>query len=147
VSDSQYLYSISVAINTPSAHAWPIMSDVERWAVWTASIRKVRRLDSGPLAVGSKAWVFQPEVPPALWQVTAREPGRSFTWVSRGPGVRATGHHLVEPAPEGAKVMLSLEYSGFFSPLVARLTASLNDRYLGLEAAGLKKQSEETFAR
>jgi len=147
VSNSQHLYSISVAINAPPAHVWRIMSDVEDWPIWTASIRKVRRLDSEPLAVGSKAWVFQPNVPPALWQVTALEPGLSFTWTSRGPGVRATGYHLVEPASDGSKVTLSIEYIGFLSPLVARLTARLNDRYLGLEAAGLKKQSEGTFIK
>ena len=147
MSNSPYLYSISVAINAPPAHVWRIMSDVERWPVWTASIKKVGRLDSGPLVVGSKAWVFQPKVPRALWQVTALEPERSFTWVSQGPGVRVTGYHLVEPASNGSQVTLSIEYIGFLSPLVARLTARLNERYLGLEAAGLKKQSEGTFIK
>jgi hypothetical protein len=43
----------------------------------------------------------------------------------------------------GSRATLSLQFTGLFGPLAGLLTRGLNDRYLKLEAAGLKRQSEE----
>ena len=145
--NTKYFFGIGVTITVPPNHVWAIMSDVEHWHLWTPSVRRIRRLDKGLLRVGSKALVFQPKLPPALWRVTAIEHERSFTWVSRGPGVSVTGYHGIDPIPEGSKVTLSIRYSGLLAPILSRLTAKLTDQYLGLEAAGLKKLSENTYAR
>ena len=39
---------------------------------------------------------------------------------------------------------LSIHFDGLLGPLWGWLTRRLNERYLGLEAAGLKRRSEET---
>ena len=64
------------------------MADGERWHEWTPSVRSIRFLDKGPLALGTRALIRQPRFPPAVWQVTALEPGKSFTWRSGAPGLR-----------------------------------------------------------
>lgn len=102
----------------------------------------VQRLDSGPLAPSSRARIRQPKLLPAVWQVTALEPERSFTWTTGSPGVRVTARHSVEPTGNGSRATLSLQFEGLFGGLVARLTRGLNNRYLGIEAAGLKRRSE-----
>lgn len=143
--DAKYFFSISVEIAAPPGHIWKIMADVEHWHTWTPSVTKIKRLDKGPFAVGSKLVIHQPKFPPALWRVTALEPERSFTSVSYAPGVLVTAHHFIEPLSEGSRVTLSIKYTGLFASMFSRLTGKITDRYLGLEAAGLKKQSETTY--
>jgi uncharacterized membrane protein len=81
------VFSIAIEITAPSERVWQVMSDVERWHEWTASIKSVRRLGSGAFAVGSRVLIRQPKLPPAFWKVVAIEPGKSFTWISASPGV------------------------------------------------------------
>ena len=140
------LFSISVDIDAPPATVWSVMSDVERWHEWTASITRVMRVDHGPFAVGSRARVRQPRLLPAEFIVTELEENRGFTWVTHSPGVTATARHLVEPIPRGTRATLSVQFDGLAAPIVAWMTRNLNDRYLALEAAGLKKRAEARSA-
>ena len=118
------------------------MRDGERWPEWTASVTSVELLTPGPLAVGSRVRIRQPGFPPAFWTVT--ELGeRDFTWVTRGPGAVVTARHRVEPVDQRSRGHLSLRFAGLFGPLLGRLTRSINERYLSMEAAGLKNRSEE----
>jgi uncharacterized membrane protein len=137
-------YTVSIDIQAPPDRVWAIMSDIRRWHEWTPSVTSIRRLDEGPLRVGSRAMVRQPKVPPALWRVTEIEEGRRFSWVTGTPIARATGRHSVEPTPGGSRATLALEYSGLLGALVARLLDDINRRYLTMEANGLKARSEAT---
>jgi hypothetical protein len=139
-------FSISIDIAAPPAVVWGILSDGERWPDWTPTVSSVRLLDQGPLAVGSRAVIRQPRFPPALWRVTELEEGRFFTWVTKAPGVSVFARHSVEAKELGARATLSLQFRGLLGPLVGRLTRHLNNRYLGLEAAGLKRRSESAAA-
>src|SRR5262249_52676414 len=130
-------------IAAPANVVWSVMCDVQRWHEWTASVRRIRLLDDGPLRVGSRALIHQPRFPPALWTVTALEAGRSFTWKTVAPGMRVCGRHSVESSGEGSRANLHLDYEGAAGRLLAWLTRGITQRYLGLEAAGLKKRSEE----
>jgi uncharacterized membrane protein len=136
-------YQIKVDIAAPPEIVWGVMSDGERWPEWTASVTSVRRLDDGPLRVGSRALIRQPKFPPARWTVTELLPGRSFTWKSGAPGLWVYGHHSVEPSATGTSATLRLFYEGALARLMGRLTAGITKRYLGMEAAGLKQRSEE----
>jgi hypothetical protein len=79
---------------------------------------------------------------PFTWTVTHLERGKGFTWTMRSPGVSVTARHYVDPTPGGSRATLSVQYGGLLAGLVARLTAPVNDRYLQLEADGLKARSE-----
>src|SRR6185503_874596 len=113
--------------------------DVERWHEWTPSVRSIRLLDRGPLLVGTRALVRQPKFPPALWKVTAIEPGKTFTWKSGAPGMWVYGSHSVDPIAGGTRATLRLHYEGLLGQLLARLTRGITNRYLEYEATGLKQ--------
>lgn len=96
-----------------------------------------------PLAVGSRAIIWQPKLLPAKWEITElKDQERMFTWVTRGPGMRLTARHWVDVTRDGSRATLSLHFSGPLGGLFARLTRKLNERYLALEAKGLKERSE-----
>lgn len=133
----------TVDIQAPPDPVWDAIRNVEYWSEWTPAIVSVRLLDPGPLTVGTRAIVRQPKLLPARWQVIELEEGRSFTWIMRGPGVRVTARHSVEGIANASRVTLSLDFSGPLGPVCARLTRGLNERYLALEARGLKRRAEE----
>lgn len=136
-------FSIDVDIQAPAARVWPIVHDVDRWPEWTPTVRKIRRLDRGPLTVGSRVVIYQPKLLPAKWEVTEiDERTRSFTWITRAPGMLLEARHRIADHRDTSRATLSIQFSGPLGPLFARLTANLNDRYLALEAAGLKQRSE-----
>jgi len=121
------------------------MSDPERWHEWTPSVRSIRLLGRGPLAVGKRALIRQPKFRPAVWTVTALDPGRSFVWKSGAPGMWVYGHHSVEPLGAGSRAWLRLHYEGPLGVLLARWTRGITNRYLAYEAKGLKQRSESIF--
>src|SRR5215207_1185643 len=128
--------SVTIDIAAPPERAWTVISDVERWHEWTPSITRVRLLGKRPFAVGSRAFIRQPKLPPALWTVTDIVPGRSFTWVSVAPGLRVSGFHAVEPTLDGSRATLAIEIQGLLGGLWWRLSKGITERYLAYEAAG-----------
>ncbi|KGN35490.1 SRPBCC family protein [Knoellia subterranea] len=139
--------SIEIDIDATPERVWEVMSDVERWPEWTETVTAVTRLDSdGALGLGARARVEQPKLPPTEYVVSEFDPGRAFTWLATGPGVRTTARHMITARPEGgAHVRLSVEQAGPLGAVMGRLFfKGLTDRYLATEAAGLKARSEGT---
>ncbi len=137
-------FSISVDVNASPERVWEVMADADRWREWTSSITSVELLDK-PIAVGGRAVVRQPELPPAKFKITAVEPGRSFTWATGYPAGLVYMHakHTVKPTPTGARAELVPRFDGLLGGVMGKKMAELNNRYLKMEAAGLKRFSEE----
>jgi hypothetical protein len=120
-----------------------VLREIERWPEWAATVTSVRRLDDGPLAVGSRIRMEQPRIPPTEYVVTELEPRRSFTLVDTGPGVRTTARHLLEElGTGGTRVTLGVEMAGPVGGVMGRVYRRLTDRYLTAEAEGIKARSE-----
>ena len=135
--------STRIDVAAPVEQVWEVLREVERWAEWAPTVTSVRRLDDGPLAVGSRARVEQPRIPATEYVVTELEPGRSFTWVATGPGVRTTARHLLEDfGAGGTRVTLAVEQAGPVGVVEGRIYRRLIDRYLAAGAQGLKARSE-----
>ena len=131
-----------IDIDAPADRVFAIMADVERWPEWTASITSVQRLEPGPLRPGARARIRQPKLPPALWTVTELADGRRFTWQSVAPGLRVVAHHVAEPVATGTRATLTVEFHGLLGGLWRALSGGITQRYIELEAAGLKARAE-----
>jgi uncharacterized protein YndB with AHSA1/START domain len=133
-------HEVTTTIAAPADRVWAILSDVERWPSWTASVTSVE-LD-GPLAAGAKAKIRQPKLPVTTWTVTEVVPGRSFTWEAKAPGSHATGWHEVTPTGDGGcEVRLAIEQAGPLGSLVGLLYRGLTKRYVQMESDGLTAES------
>ena len=138
----------SVHIDAPPDVVWRVWTDVERWPEWTASMRKITRLDEGPFGSNSSARVQANAPPTADWRVTQFDEGRSFTWEAEMTGAHAVGTHLVEPDGAGAKATMTISISGGLpAALLTPLLAAISRRNLRLEAEGLKRRCEEMAGR
>jgi uncharacterized membrane protein len=133
---------VTTAVDAAPEQVWPLFVDVERWPEMTKSIREVRRVDSGPLRVGSEAIIKQPRLARARWRVTELEPGRSFTWETTTGGVTTVGGHIVEPARPGSTITLTLSLRGPLAPLVYAVMGRLSHRYLTMEMEAFRRTAE-----
>lgn len=132
----------SVTIAAPPERVWEVVVDVERWPERLPTVDAVERLDSGPLAVGSRTRLQQPRLRTAVWTVTEMADGSSYTWESSSPGVTISAAHIVEPHPDGSRLVLDLTVSGPLSWLGWLLMRSLSKRYVETEAVSIKRVAE-----
>jgi uncharacterized membrane protein len=132
----EFTHTLHVSASVQRMHA--AFVDVEDWPRWTPSITSVRRLDQGPLAVGSRAEVRQPKLPRAVWTVT-RLDDAAMVWESRAPGIRTIGEHVAVPEGDGVRLELRLVQAGPLGWLIGRLYGGLTRRYLSLEAEGFRR--------
>ena len=133
----------SIDIDAPASTVWAVVSDVERWPEWTASISSVERSRTGPLAVGERVVVTQPRLPTLTYTVTEVDEGRSFTWSAGSAVSHGVGEHVLTPRVNGGcTATLRLTQRGPGARLVGVLLDRITRRYLRMEAEGLKARSE-----
>jgi uncharacterized membrane protein len=141
------IYSAQAVASAPQHEVWQALVDVTDWPRWTPSYTSITRLDDGPLAVGSRARVKQPRLAPSVVEVTELDPGRVFTWVSTAAGVRFVGRHrLVPEAGDGTRIELAAELTGRLAGTVKLLLGRRIQRYVELEANGIKAAAEAAGA-
>lgn len=141
---------LTKTVTTPADldSAWIAITDVTAWPRWTASVSDVQMIDDGPLRKGSRARVKQPGMQPLTWSVTELTDRAEFTWVTDSPGVHTIGRHKLDRNEDGTtRITVELEQTGPLAGVINLFIGKRTERYLGLEAAGLKAASEDVAAR
>ena len=131
-----------VSIDTSPERVWQVLADVEHWPAWTTTMIRVDHLDPPPLGLGSRVHIEQPKLRPATWTVTDWRPASQFTWTCTMPGVSLTGIHRIEGSQEGCVAIAELRLRGALSWLTGWMAGALIERYMQIEAEGLKRRSE-----
>jgi uncharacterized membrane protein len=138
------------SVTTPADldSAWAALTDVTGWPYWTKSVTDVQLIDDGPLHLGTRARVKQPGMQPLTWAVTDLTDRTEFTWATKSPGVHTIGRHKLARNDDGTtRITLELEQTGPLAGVLNLFIGKRTERYLGLEAAGLKAASEDVAAR
>ena len=131
-----------ISIQAPVERAWAVLSDIERWPEWTASVRSARPLGTGPAGVGARYRLEQPRLDPAEFTITEWQPPHSFTWGMSAPGVTAVAVHSLREQPGGCELELRLEFKGLLALLVPLTGGKMIREYMAMEAEGMKRRSE-----
>ncbi|MEP7158684.1 MAG: SRPBCC family protein [Chloroflexota bacterium] len=133
-----------VEIAAPAPQVWAQITDVEAWPAWAPQMKRLERIDGGPLHLGSRIRVRPNGLPTNVWQVTEFEDGRLFTWeTSLVPGLRLTGGHELTPAGDRTSTEFWLDACGplgaLVGPILRRTVFRRNTRNA---TEGLKRHME-----
>jgi uncharacterized membrane protein len=132
-----------VEIDAPASVVWDVFAAVERWPDWTASVQSLTALDGPEIEQGRRFEIKQPRLPKVVWEVTAAEPGTSWTWRQHSAGATTFATHVVTPrGADRTLVEQRIDQRGPLGVITAVLMRRLTKRYLRLEADGLKARSE-----
>lgn len=137
-------YEHTVDIAAPASSVWQVVADIEHWPDWTPTMTIIEALDPLPIHVGLRARVKQPGLRPSVLTVSALEEGRRFLWSTKQPGLTFIADHIIVSTPEGVRVRLVAEFSGFLAPIVSAIYGKKTRSYVATEAESLKKRVEGT---
>ena len=137
-------FQLSIDIHAPIERVWDVTADIERWPEWTPTVTRATVHGKGPAGVGTLITIYQPKLLPALWRMTQFEPMRNMELKSGFPGLRVIALHSMAPRGDHTALTLTIRFEGWMGKLLGKRLADLNNRYLALEADGIKRYCEKT---
>jgi uncharacterized membrane protein len=132
----------SIEIDASQQRVWDVLTDLEAWPERIETVDTVELLTPAPLTKGSRVRLRQPKLPEGTWDITLWDAPSSFEWTQKTTGITSVAGHRVEALGEGrARLTLTLDMRGFLIP-VALFYRGLTNRYMNLEAEGMKRAAE-----
>ncbi|BBY27378.1 SRPBCC family protein [Mycolicibacterium sediminis] len=122
--------AVDRVIAAPSQTVWDIMTDLEAWPKWGATV-SAAQLDEGDLlTLGSTGLVWTPVGVPLKFTIDGFVPGRSWSW--RVAGVPATKHG-VDPEGDGCRAWMT---APLWAPAYLPVLANALSRIDAMATAG-----------
>ena len=117
----------SLDLSTPGDTAFDLICEVEKWPVWLSFLRSARRLDSGPLGLGSEVSVRSaiPGEEEELYEVDRFLEGHVVSLVG-AYSLRRRIDFRIERKTERSKIVVRVDYpsyGGVLGALLDRITA------------------------
>lgn len=141
-------FTSTTLITASPERVWSVLADVARWPEWLPAVATVVPLGSRSLQLGARYRLLPPQRRPAVWTVTEVIPLHSFTWESRGAGVRTIAHHSVMPVSGAMSIVtLRVAYSGLLAVCAGLFAGCRAQTCLEREAAALKRRVETLSER
>jgi uncharacterized membrane protein len=133
----------SIEIDASQQRVWDVLSDLEGWPQRIETVDTVELLTPGPLTKGSRVRLKQPKVPEGTWDITVWDAPSSFEWTQKESGITSVAGHRVDALGEGrARLTLTLDMRGLLIPVMGLFYKGLINRYMNLEAEGMKRAAE-----
>lgn len=133
----------SIDIDAPPARVWDVLSDIEAWPRRIETVDTVELLTPARLGTGSRVRLKQPKLPEGTWDITVWDAPSYFEWTQKTGGITSVAGHRVEALGEGrARLTLTLDMRGLLMPIIGRVYRDLTNRYMTLEAEGMKRAAE-----
>jgi hypothetical protein len=133
----------SIDIDARQQRVWDVLSDLESWPQRIETVDVVELLTLVPVSEGSRVRLKQPKLPVGTWVVTVWDAPSFFEFRQRSGGVTTVAGHRVEALEEGrSRLTLTLEMHGLLVPVVALFYKGLTNRYMIIEAQGMKRAAE-----
>ena len=133
----------SIEIDSPQQRVWDVLGDLEAWPQRIETVDVVELLTPAPITKGSRVRLKQPKLPEGTWDITVWDAPSYFEWTQKTSGITSTAGHRVEALDQGrARLTLTLDMRGFLIPVIALFYKGLTNRYMNLEAEGLKRAAE-----
>ena len=137
----------SIEINAPQQRVWDVLSAIEAWPRRIETVDVVELLTPAPVTKGSRVRLKQPRLPEGTWDITVWDAPSYFEWTQTTGGTASVAGHRVESLGEGrARLTLTLDMRGIFIPIIALFYGKLVNRYIDLEAEGMKRAAESIGA-
>jgi uncharacterized membrane protein len=133
----------SIDIDAPQQRVWDVLSDLEAWPQRIETVDVVELLTPAPLGEGSRVRLKQPRLPEGIWDVTVWDAPSYFEYRQQTGGVTSVAGHRVGALDDGrSRLTLTLEMKGVLVPVVALFFRGLTNRYMTIEAQGMKRAAE-----
>jgi uncharacterized membrane protein len=133
----------SIEIDAPQRRVWDVLSDLEAWPQRIETVDVVELLTPAPIAKGSRVRLKQPKLPEGTWDITVWDAPSYFEWTQETGGSTSVAGHRVDALGEGrARLTLTLDMRGFLIPVITLFYKGLTNRYMNLEAEGMKRAAE-----
>jgi uncharacterized membrane protein len=135
----------SIEIDAPPQRVWEVLSDLEAWPQRIETVDDVELVTPAPLAKGSQVRLKQPKLPEGTWDITVWDAPSYFEWRQKSGGMTSVASHRVEPLEDRrSRLSLTLDMRGPLIPIVALFYKGLTNRYMTLEAQGMKRAAESS---
>lgn len=133
----------SIDIDARQQRVWEVLSDFEAWPRRIETVEVVELLTPAPVGEGSRVRLKQPKLPEGIWEVAVWDAPSYFEFRQKSGGVTNVAGHRVETLEEGrSRLTLTLEMRGLLVPVVALFYKGLTNRYMTIEAQGMKRAAE-----
>jgi len=136
-------FAQSIDIDATQQRVWEVLSDLESWPQRIETVDVVELLTPAPVGEGSRVRLKQPKLPEGTWEVTVWDAPSYFEFRQTSGGVTNVAGHRVEALEEGrSRLTLTLDMRGLLVTVVARFYKGLTNRYMTIEAEGMKRAAE-----
>ena len=136
-------FETAIDIDARQQRVWDVLSDLEAWPDLIETVDLVELLTPAPVSEGSRVRLKQPKLPEGTWDITVWDAPSYFEYRQQSGGVAVVAGHRVEALEEGrSRLTLTLDMRGVLVPLVGLFYKGLTNRYMTIEAEGMKRAAE-----